>query len=84
MLDHVSITVTDLDRVERFYDADLAALDVPKAARGDDRLDYGRVLDGGAGERWPGWWSNRPSAALPPEYFAAFLLDPCGNRAEAV
>ena len=41
MLDHVSITVTDLDRVERFYDAALAALDVPKAARGDDRLDYG-------------------------------------------
>ena len=40
MVDHVSITVTDLDRVERFYDAALAALDVPKAARGDDRLDY--------------------------------------------
>ena len=45
MLDHVSITVTDLDRVERFYDAALAALDVPKAARDDDRLDYGLRCD---------------------------------------
>ena len=45
MLDHVSIMVTDLDRVERFYDAALAALDVPKAARDDDRLDYGLRCD---------------------------------------
>jgi len=120
MLDHVSITVTDLDRVERFYDVAIAALDVPKAGRGDDSLDYGlrcddchpdrsylpillghlperasrrhwcfkaadrAILDAfwtaGAGERWPGRWNNRPSA----EYFAAFLLDPCGNRAQAV
>ena len=41
MLEHLYITVTDLDRVERFHDAALAALDVPKAARGGDRLNYG-------------------------------------------
>ena len=89
MLDNVSIAVIDLDRVERLYDAVIAALDVPKAGRGDGSLGCGlchcgRDLDGGVGEPWLGWVSNRPSAALPPEYYAAFLLDPCGNRVEAV
>ena len=32
MLDHVSLTVVDLERAERFYDAIFAALDVPKVA----------------------------------------------------
>jgi catechol 2,3-dioxygenase-like lactoylglutathione lyase family enzyme len=41
MLDHVSITVTDMDRAARFYDAIMAALDVPCVAREPDRLGYG-------------------------------------------
>ena len=45
MLDHVSITVTDLDRVERFYDVAIAALDVPKAGRGDGSLGCGLRCD---------------------------------------
>ena len=45
MLDHISITVTDLDRAERFYDAVIAALDVPKAGRGNDSLSYGLRCD---------------------------------------
>ncbi len=51
MLEHVYITVTNLGRVERFYDAALAALDVPKAARGDDRLDYGLRCDASRPDR---------------------------------
>ena len=45
MLDHVSITVTDLGRVERFYDAVIAELDVPKAGRGDGSLGCGLRCD---------------------------------------
>tara|TARA_B100000676_G_scaffold175556_1_gene172277 strand:+ start:549 stop:722 length:174 start_codon:yes stop_codon:yes gene_type:complete len=45
MLDHVSITVTDLDWAEGFYDAVIAALDMPKAGRGDDSLGYGLRCD---------------------------------------
>ena len=45
MLDHVSITVTDLDRVERLYDAVIAAPDVPNAGRGDGSLGCGLRCD---------------------------------------
>ena len=65
MLDHVPITVADLDRVERFYDAALAALDVPKAARGDDRLDYGLRCD----------------ASRPDRSYLSVLLDNLSQRA---
>src|SRR4051794_31196238 len=41
MLDHVSITVGDLDVAERFYDAVMSALDVVKVGRRDDWLGYG-------------------------------------------
>ena len=51
MLEHVYITVTDLDRVERFYDSALAALDVPKAARGGDCLNYGLRCDASRPDR---------------------------------
>ena len=65
MLDHVSIMVTDLDRVERFYDAALAALDVPKAGRGDDSLDYGLRCD----------------ASRPDRSYLSILLDNLSERA---
>ncbi len=35
MLDHVSITVSDLAAAERFYDAIMKALDVVKVGRSD-------------------------------------------------
>ena len=47
MLDHVSLTVADLERAERFYDAIFAALGVPKA--GSDHanawIGYGERSD---------------------------------------
>ena len=41
MLDHVSITVTDLARAARFYDAVMAALRVPCVNRSDEAIGYG-------------------------------------------
>ena len=42
MIDHVSITVSDLPRAARFYDAVMAALDVPCVWREADAIGYGR------------------------------------------
>ncbi len=41
MLDHVSITVSDLERAARFYDAVMAALGVPCVNRGAEAIGYG-------------------------------------------
>jgi len=41
MLDHVSITVSNIDRAEAFYDAVFAALGIPKVVSEPNRLGYG-------------------------------------------
>jgi len=41
MIDHVSITVSDLARAAPFYDAVMAALGHPCVARSERRLGYG-------------------------------------------
>jgi catechol 2,3-dioxygenase-like lactoylglutathione lyase family enzyme len=123
MLDHVSITVTDLDRAAAFYDAIMAVLGYPCVYRFDYAVGYGarntaeddshsylkiaRTADTTGGARH---WALRArdrdavvafyEAALAsggrddgapglrrdfhPSYFAAFVLDPDGNRIEAV
>jgi catechol 2,3-dioxygenase-like lactoylglutathione lyase family enzyme len=124
MLDHVSITVTDLDRAARFYDAVFAALGHPCVRRDAGSIGYGtrnRADDDGhtylsivtspsavvadrrhwcfrapsrtsvdaffraglaAGGRDDGSPGLRPDYHV--QYYAAFLLDPDGNRIEAV
>jgi len=123
MLDHVSITVSDLPRAARFYDAVMAALGVPCVNRSEAAIGYGlrnRAEDDGhsylsiraaaaivADRRH--WCFRAPNRAAVdafhaaglahggrddgapgvrahyhPHYYAAFLLDPDGNRVEAV
>jgi catechol 2,3-dioxygenase-like lactoylglutathione lyase family enzyme len=41
MLDHVSITVSDIAAAERFYGAIMKALEIVKVGRRDDWLGYG-------------------------------------------
>ncbi len=41
MLDHVSITVRDIAKVQAFYDAIMTALDVVKVGAREDWLGYG-------------------------------------------
>jgi catechol 2,3-dioxygenase-like lactoylglutathione lyase family enzyme len=123
MLDHVSITVRDLGRAARFYDAVMAALGYPCVYRkdfgvgygarnrpGDDGHSYISVFRGGAVVADRRHYAFRaPSRAAvdafhaaavgaggrddgPPglrpdyheSYYAAFVLDPDGNRIEAV
>ena len=124
MLDHVSITVTDITVVEPFYDAVMRAIDVPKVRRFENRLGYGERCDsehpnrsylsiklGEKPDSSPArhWCFKAPSQAAVdafwkagvanggtddgppgiremyhPNYYAAFLIDPCGNRIEAV
>ncbi|WP_245217259.1 VOC family protein [Neoroseomonas nitratireducens] len=124
MLDHVSITVSDLPRAARFYDAVMAALRVPCVWREADAIGYGTrnsadddshtyltiratgaaiqadrrhwcfrapdraavaafhaagLAHGGADDGAPG-----PRPHYHAHYHAAFLLDPDGNRVEAV
>jgi catechol 2,3-dioxygenase-like lactoylglutathione lyase family enzyme len=47
LLDHVSITVRDLSRATRFYDAVMAALGVPKVYARPDAVGYGERSAGG-------------------------------------
>lgn len=123
MLDHVSITVADLERSVPFYVATMAALGHPMVWREVEAAGFGLRADadrpsrsyltvrkaasvapdrrhwafkapsraavdgfhrdglahGGACDGGPGM---RP--AYHPHYYAAFLLDPDGNRLEAV
>jgi catechol 2,3-dioxygenase-like lactoylglutathione lyase family enzyme len=124
MLDHVSITVADIDKAEPFYDAIMAALGVPKVRRAETSFGYGErcradtpdltylsikrdkapvpaysrhwcfkapsraavdafwqagTANGGACDGPPGLREN-----YHPHYYAAFLIDPEGNRVEAV
>ena len=59
MFDHLSITASDLDRAEKFYDAILAPLGVPRVNRRERAIGYGerRHVDGA------------------PCYFSVFLSD---------
>ena len=120
MLDHLSITVSDLDRAQTFYDAVLGALGYPRVNRRERSIGYGErhgplcyisvYLSSGtpvADNRH--WCFRAPSRAAvrafhaaalanggrddgppgireiySPEYYAAFVLDPDGNRIEAV
>ncbi|MDQ0473751.1 VOC family protein [Labrys wisconsinensis] len=124
MLDHVSITVGNLARAERFYDAVFAALGVPKVGRDQRWAGYGLRADAGhPGRAYVSlvvadpppapdrrhWAFKAPSraavdafhsaglahggaddgapavrTAYHPHYYAAFLVDPDGNRVEAV
>ena len=51
MLDHVSITVSDLNRAERFYDAVLVALGVVKVGVSENWIGYGDRCDAAHPER---------------------------------
>jgi catechol 2,3-dioxygenase-like lactoylglutathione lyase family enzyme len=121
LLDHVSITVSDLDRAGAFYDAALGALGIAREWRREDRIRYGvrgapgdtfvslvRASDPRAGG--PRHWAFRAPSRVavdafhaaglahggtgdgaPGErpqyherYYGAFVVDPDGNRVEAV
>ncbi|MBB3897255.1 VOC family protein [Roseococcus suduntuyensis] len=123
ILDHVSITVNDLGTAAPFYDAVMAALEVPCVWREADGIGYGlrsteeaeaasyltilhrpgvvadrrhwafRARDRAmvcafhaaglaAGRRDDGAPGLRPHYHA--AYYGAFLLDPDGNRVEAV
>ncbi|MBY0335549.1 MAG: VOC family protein [Acetobacteraceae bacterium] len=118
MIDHVSITVTDLAAASRFYDAVLPPIGLPCVWREAEAIGYGARTEPGyvtirlapavvadrrhwafrarnraavraahaaalaAGGRDDGAPGLRPD--YHPDYFAAFLLDPDGNRVEIV
>ncbi|MDO9560850.1 MAG: VOC family protein [Bradyrhizobium sp.] len=60
MLDHVSITVSDISAAERFYDAIMQALGVVKVGRREDFLGFG----------------ERACAAYPERVYIAIYLGP--------
>ncbi|HJQ60255.1 MAG TPA: VOC family protein [Vineibacter sp.] len=119
MLDHVSITTTDLDRAQQFYDATMSALGYPRVYRTAQGIGYGErgaasgYISVFLGDRVVAdrrhWAFRAPSRAavrvfhaaalshggsddgapgLRPHYdatyYTAFVLDPDGNRLEAV
>ncbi len=125
MLDHISITVSDIERAAPFYDAIMAALAVPRVVRNEGQLGYGlRNRPDDDSHTYFSVFKNRGAALVPdnrhwcfrapsrqavdafpaagpansgrcdgppgpradyhPGYYAAFLLDPDGNRVEAV
>lgn len=123
MLDHVSITVSDLERATAFYGAVMNALGYPEVVRSDSKIGYGvrcgpddrdgsyisviltdrivpdnrhwcfkapsraavdrfhrdAIAAGGYDDGRPGLRTHYHEA-----YYAAFVLDPDGNRIEAV
>ena len=124
MLDHVSITVSDLKRSRAFWDATMQALGFPCVVENERQRGYGQrnrpsddshtyisiyesadrkvaadrrhwcfrapdrnavdafhaagIANGGRSDGAPGLREYHPA------YYAAFLLDPDGNRIEAV
>jgi len=124
LLDHVSISVTDINAARAFYDAIMLALDAAKVYDRADALGYGERCDANdtqstciaiyldpapvgadrrhwcfkaatrahvdaffaagiaAGGRSDGEPGPRPHYHR--DYYAAFLVDPAGNRVEAV
>ena len=123
MIDHLSITTTNLDRAQAFYDATLGALGYPRVNRRAEAIGYGvrdrspdalpyisiylctgklvpdnrhwcfrapnraavrafyqaALANGGSDDGPPGI-----RARYSPDYYAAFVRDPDGNRIEAV
>jgi catechol 2,3-dioxygenase-like lactoylglutathione lyase family enzyme len=123
MIDHLSITTTDLDRAQAFYDAALGALGYPRVHRRSEAIGYGvrhrspdvlpyisiylctgklvpdnrhwcfrapnraavrafyqaALANGGVDDGPPGIRER-----YSPDYYAAFVRDPDGNRIEAV
>ncbi|GAA5165709.1 VOC family protein [Pseudonocardia eucalypti] len=123
MLDHVSITVGNLDAAVRFYDGVIGALGHERVYRTDDAAGYGprnspnddnhsylSIIEQASvvsdDRHWAFRAESRPAVdafhrealalggrddggvALRPEYhsayYSAFVLDPTGNRLEAV
>ncbi|HYZ32737.1 MAG TPA: hypothetical protein VE684_10715 [Crenalkalicoccus sp.] len=86
MIDHVSITVPDPGAAMRFHDAVMAALGVPAAGRSERWAGYGLRADAAHPARCFGTDDGAPGLGLHdhPEYYAAVLRDPAGNRVEAV
>lgn len=64
MLDHVSITVSDVDTAAPFYDAVMAALGIPRVSAGDGFLGYGLRCDADHPDRC--YLSIREGPAGPP------------------
>lgn len=90
LLDHVSITLRDLAAAKPFYKAVMGALGAVVAYERDDAIGFGErnrpdddahtcLAAGGRDEGAPGL-----RASYHPQYYAAFLLDPEGNKVEAV
>ena len=122
MFDHLSITTSDLDRAQAFYDAVLGALGIARVNRRPRAIGYGErqhlddapcylsiypsdhvaadnrhwcfrapsraavrafhqaaLASGGVDDGPPGL-----REAYSPDYYAAFVSDPDGNRLEAV
>ena len=117
-------TVTDIAAAEKFYDAIMITLAVPKVRKSELRLGYGERCDGDHPDRnylsikigdqpddaparhwcfkassraavdafWNAGVANGGTDNGPPgvrgayhsNYYAAFLIDPSGNRVEAV
>ena len=122
MIDHLSITTTDLDRAQTFYDSVLGGLGYPRVNRRERAIGYGErsrldgtpcyislYLSGNVVADNRHWCFRAPSrtavrafhaAALAnggsddgppgirevysPDYYAAFVRDPDGNRIEAL
>jgi catechol 2,3-dioxygenase-like lactoylglutathione lyase family enzyme len=123
MIDHLSITTTDLKRAQAFYDAVLGALGHPRVNRRPNAIGYGERERGPDARPYISvylssgslvadnrhWCFRAPSRAAvrdfhaaalahggtddgppgirehySPDYYAAFVRDPDGNRIEAV
>lgn len=66
MLDHISITVSDLARAQPFWDAVMAALLVPCVARNERQLGYGlRNRPEDDGHSYISIFQNRDAALVP-------------------
>src|SRR5216683_155644 len=88
MIDHVSVGVSDLERAARFYELALAPLQPDSGthiclrAKTADDVDAFHTAALHAGGRSDGAPGLRPHDRV--RYYAAFVIDPDGNRIEAV
>jgi len=89
LLDHISITVRDIGTAKRFYKAVMSALGAAVAYERDDAIGFGeRNRPNDDLHTYLSVFQSDRVAPDPrryhPGYYAAFLLDPEGNKIEAV
>ncbi len=81
MIDHLSITTTDVDRAQTFYDAVLGVLGYPRVYRRPDSIGYGERMRGPDALPYISVYLTRGTFVPDNRHWAFRAADPAAVRA---